>query len=279
MFMRTVLAAAAACAALAGCSSASGNSASTSGYWTEHRLLAAQEWRPHDWQAPSPGATPSPRQNVRTLRVGALFYGNSSGEHFCTASVVDSPGQNLIVTAAHCLNDGEGGGDKGNVVFVPAYADGQAPYGEWQPSRYVIDPRWTSGADPEFDVAFVVLKPLDGKNIQQVLSGNTIAFNSGYENKVRVTGYPASSDAPIACDNTTTRQDPDYLKFPCADFYGGTSGSPFVTGYNEQTGTGTLVGVLGGYEEGGSTPDVSYSDSLGDDIKKLYNEAIASQRS
>jgi V8-like Glu-specific endopeptidase len=287
------LLAAAAGVTLAGCSSGStatgsasagatqpvvqNASSAASGYWTEERLRSAQDFRPDGWQEPSAGAPPTARENAKTLRVGALFYKDSSGGHFCTGSVVDSSGGNVIETAAHCLNEGKGGADKSDIVFVPAYANGQTPYGEWEPAKYVMDSRWVNGADPGLDVAFVLLKQHQGKHIEQVLGGNTIAFNSGYQHKVRVTGYPASADAPITCDNSTTKQDPDYLRFPCANFYGGTSGSPFLTNYNAQTRTGTIVGVLGGYEEGGSTPDVSYSDNLGDAIKKLYDEAVATK--
>jgi V8-like Glu-specific endopeptidase len=283
---------------LAGCSSGSSSSGSAagaaspgasepvvasatpapSGYWTEQRLLAAQEWRPDHWSEPAGDSTPTAKEGVKTLRVGALFYGDgSSGNHFCTGSVVDSPGQDVIVTAAHCLNDGNGGANKTDVAFIPAYADGQTPYGIWQPARYVMDSRWVNSHDDNLDVAFVVLKPHDGKNVQDVLGGNKIEFNPSFDQKVRVTGYPASADAPIACDNSTGKKDPDYLSFACANFFGGTSGSPWVTNYNAQTRTGTIVGVLGGYEEGGSTPDLSYSDYLGNDVKQLYDEAIATQ--
>jgi V8-like Glu-specific endopeptidase len=277
--------------ALAGCSSGGSTAASTAtqppaavegsegsqapaGYWTKERLLAAEEYHPEDWTEPEEGSTPAAQQNAKTLRIGALFDSDSSGGHFCTAGVVNSPGHDVIVTAAHCLNSGNGGADKQNVAFVPAYADGQTPYGIWTPAKYFMDPRWVNGQDDRLDVAFVVLKPYEGKNIQDVLGGNTIAFNTSYQHKVRVTGYPASDDAPITCDNNTTEQPAGFLEFPCANFYGGTSGSPWLTDYNAQTRTGTIVGVLGGYEEGGSTPDISYSDDLGDDIKKLYDQAI-----
>jgi V8-like Glu-specific endopeptidase len=249
-----------------------------SGYWTEQRLLAAREWRPQDWSEPEQGKTPTAREGVKTLRVGALFYGDgSSGNHFCTGSVVNSPGQDVIVTAAHCLNDGKGGAGKNDIAFIPAYADGSSPFGVWQPAKFIMDPRWVKDHDDNLDVAFVVLKPHDGKNIQQVLGGNKIAFNPDYGQRVRVTGYPASANAPIACDNMTGKKDPDFMSFACANFFGGTSGSPWVTNYDAQTRTGTIVGVLGGYEEGGSTPDLSYSDYLGGDIKKLYDEAMATR--
>ena len=41
-----------------------------------------------------------------TAAVGALFTRKANGtlgSHFCTASVVKSPGENLLITAAHCM--------------------------------------------------------------------------------------------------------------------------------------------------------------------------------
>lgn len=192
------LAVALAAVALGGCSSAGStpHAALGPGYWSRQRLLGAQVWRAR--RHPSPGSTPSPRENAKTLRVGALFDSDSSGDHFCTASVVDSPGHNVLITAAHCVNAGTGGANKSNVSFIPGYANGQSPNGMWTPARYVLDPRWVNGADPDLDVAFIVLKPLNGKNIQDVLGGNDIAFNTGFDHFVRVTGYPSSADAPIA---------------------------------------------------------------------------------
>ena len=38
---------------------------------------------------------------------------------------------------------------------------------------------------------------------------------------------------------------------------GGTSGSPWVRNFNARTGTGTIVGVIGGYQQGGDLPAVS----------------------
>jgi V8-like Glu-specific endopeptidase len=201
--------------------------------------------------------------------VGALFEHDGSGDHFCTASVVDSPGHNVLVTAAHCVNDGRGGADKENIAFVPAYSDGNEPFGVWAPQRYVLDSRWVQGHNENYDVAFVALKPHEGKNIQDVLGGNMVEFNSGYRHYVRVTGYPSGVGAPITCDNWTSEQD-GYLKFECGGYYGGTSGSPWVTDYDTQTRTGKVVGVLGGYLEGGSVHNISFSSYLGDDIKKLY---------
>jgi len=273
---RIAAAAAAVLLATAGCASAGPGPALGSGYWTRHRLIGAEGFRGGRFTLPSPGSTPTPRQDAFAPKVGALFDSDSSGDHFCTASVVSSPAGNVLITAAHCINSGTGGANRSNVVFIPEYANGSSPAGTWTPERYVLDPRWVNGADPDLDVAFIVLKPLNGKNIQDVLGGNQIAFNAGYQHLVRVAGYPDSDSAPISCLSWTSEQSQTQLKFNCADFTGGTSGSPWISRVDPQTRTGTIVGVIGGYQEGGNTPQVSYSAYLNGDIEKLYNEAISS---
>jgi V8-like Glu-specific endopeptidase len=275
-------------AALAGCSSGHGTPPAAGalpglgalpgveGYWTAHRLLGAQSWRFGHRPLPSPGSTPSPRENVHVPKVGALFTSGNGGDHFCTASVVDSPGHDLLVTAAHCVNSGTGGANRSDIAFIPDYANGQTPDGIWTPARFVLDPKWVNGADPDFDVAFIVLKPLNGKNIQDVLGANQIAFDTGYTHLVRVAGYPDTASAPISCLNWTSEQSTTQLKFACDNFTGGTSGSPWISRFDPVARTGTIVGVIGGYQQGGDTADVSYSTYFNDNIKQLYDEAITS---
>ena len=60
---------------------------------------------------------------------------------------------------------------------------------------------------------------------------------------------------------------------------GGTSGSPWVTHFDRLTRTGTIVGVIGGYQEGGDTAAVSYSSYLGSAVQHLYQEAEAASAS
>ena len=60
-----------------------------------------------------------------TPAVGALFTTSAGklGRHFCTATVVNSPAGDLVITAAHCVSGTSG------VVFVPGYDNGTTPYG------------------------------------------------------------------------------------------------------------------------------------------------------
>jgi V8-like Glu-specific endopeptidase len=263
-------------ALLSGCGAEStGSPAAGVGYWTRSRLLGAQPSR--KWplpETPSPGATPSAHSpELAAPRVGALFSHNASGNHFCTASVVASPGHDLLITAAHCIHGGKGAGYHTDIVFIPGYQDGSEPFGVWTPSALLVDPQWADSSDPDFDVGFVVLRPLDGKNIQDVLGANQIGFDAGFTNLVRVTGYPSSANAPVTCLNWTSQQSATQVKFQCAGFFGGTSGSPWMTRFDPGTRTGTIVGVIGGYQEGGDTDAISYSVYLNGDIRSLYQQA------
>jgi V8-like Glu-specific endopeptidase len=253
------------------------------GYWTKSRFLGARPMggvgyqqanaHPVRCQARPAGCLPA----GQALRVGALFFHGVDGSHYCTASVVASPGRDLLITAAHCINSGKGGGYRQDIVFVPDYRDGQAPFGMWNPARLVVAPQWASSSDPSLDVGFIVLKPHDGENIQQVLGGSQLRIDSGYRFLVRVTGYPASGSAPVTCVHLTSRQSASQLRFDCGGYTGGTSGSPWVTHLDPLTRTGTIVGVIGGYQQGGDTPAISYSAYLGDAVQRLYQQAVADE--
>jgi V8-like Glu-specific endopeptidase len=224
---------------------------------------------------PLPGQTPDARTAQVALRVGALFEHDASGDHFCTASVVTSPGKDLLVTAAHCINGGDGSGYQTDIVFIPGYRDGATPYGIWTPQRLLVAPQWANSADPDYDVGFVVLQPLNGENIEQVLGANQLGDDSRYQYLVRVTGYPSSGGTPITCTNWTSRQSATQLRFNCGGYTGGTSGSPWVTDFDPRSRTGTIVGVIGGYQEGGDTATTSYSAYFGGGVHQLYEQAIA----
>jgi V8-like Glu-specific endopeptidase len=261
-----------------GCSAAPGAGSPASaaeGFWNSARLASAQPLYGGPRNVPLAGQTPSAHTAAGALRVGALFEQDASGGHYCTASVVASPGEDLLITAAHCINGGDGAGYMSNIVFIPDYRDGSEPYGVWTPRRLLVAPQWADSADPDFDVGFVVLQPRDGENIQQVLGANQLGFNAGYHNLVRVTGYPSSDGAPITCVNWTSQQSVTQLRFDCDGYADGTSGSPWVTRFDPRSRTGTIVGVIGGYQEGGDTPSVSYSAYFGSGIQQLYSQATA----
>ena len=277
---------AAGCAALAGCGragstaagSTAGGPASASG---AHPVTLTVSGSPRAWSkerfekalSEHGGTSHAAKATTSNARVGAIFSQGVDGDHFCTASVVHSAAGDLLVTAAHCVHGGQGGGYGSDLVFVPDYRDGSAPDGQWPVTRIVVDPRWISSSDPDLDVAFVTVGQVGGRSIEQVLGGNTLGIDKGFTKVVQITGYPSTASAPISCFNRTTQQSQYQMRIACTGFPGGTSGSPWLTSFDRTTRTGTVIGVIGGYQQGGDTADVSYSPYFDADVQTLYNEA------
>src|SRR5262249_29957124 len=102
----------------------------TGGAVTRAARLAASTVRTVGRHAPK-----APQGAVRAGRfagsapVGALFKITAGrlGPHFCSAAVVDSPTNDLVVTAAHCVS----GHSADRIAFVPDYHADRKPYGVW----------------------------------------------------------------------------------------------------------------------------------------------------
>ncbi|MFG2914523.1 trypsin-like serine peptidase [Kitasatospora sp. NPDC048298] len=199
-------------------------------------------------------------------RVGTLSIRTAQGPRACTASVVHSPRGNLLVTAAHCVQSRRIGLLDG-LVFTPGYRNGYTPYGTWPVKAITVDPRWETEDDPEYDVAFVTVGMLDGREIEDTVGGNPLGTGQGFGLSVSVTGYPNESDEPITCAVRTSSQSPTQERFDCGGYTDGTSGSPWVTA------NGAVVGVIGGYQEGGDTPGTSYSVAFDQRVADLYRKA------
>jgi hypothetical protein len=206
-----------------------------------------------------------------TPAVGALFTvtsGGGLGAHFCSASVVDSPARDLVITAAHCV------GGSGQVAFVPGYDNGLMPYGIWRVTRVVVDQSWIASANVNADVAFLTVTGQDGAKIQDITGGERLGIGQAAGQYVRVIGYPQATNVPIKCGNLVHAFSPTQFVFDCGGYTDGTSGGPLLEDVNPVTGLGTVIGVIGGYQQGGDTPSVSYAARFGTLVADLYKTAI-----
>ncbi|MGW4482876.1 trypsin-like serine peptidase [Amycolatopsis sp. NPDC004368] len=219
-------------------------------------------------------ASPAPKPpRPEYAAVGALFL---NGAHYCTASVVHSDRGDELLTAGHCLHDGAGGTYFTGVTFAPGFHDGVAPFGFWAVGDELVAPGWAEHSDPDLDVGFATAHQL-GTNgpLETVTGANRLGTNGPFARPVTVTGDPDGSDLPAVCTTTTAKQDTYQLRVACAGFATGTSGGPFVTDADQRTKLGTVVGVVGGFETGGDTDDVSYSSYFDGDVTALYRQATS----
>jgi V8-like Glu-specific endopeptidase len=186
--------------------------------------------------------------------------------------VINSPHGDLLITAAHCAT-----GRSGTIVFVPGYDGGTPPYGKWTVTKVYVDRAWKSSANPDDDVAILqVSQPGSSVPVEDVTGADRLATRApATRTLVQMIGYPDSAHQPITCQNWLKEPMTDQLEFDCGAYTDGTSGGPFLTDINATTGQGTVVGVIGGYEQGGDTPQVSYSAVLGGNVAALFKTAVA----
>jgi V8-like Glu-specific endopeptidase len=211
-----------------------------------------------------------------TAAVGALFTRKANGtlgSHFCTASVVDSPGRDLLITAAHCMARRSLGPATG-VVFAPGYHNGKFPHGTWLITAVYVNSGWEQDQNPNDDVAFLVAgRP--GTHIQRHTGGETLMVGQPSQ-VVQVIGYPDGTNQPISCTARARNFDKAReMVFDCDDYTNGTSGGPFLAHVSSKTGDGWVIGVIGGYQEGGDNPDISYSPRFFSAVENLYQTAVA----
>jgi hypothetical protein len=220
-------------------------------------------------QVPTPSGTSQPFGGTGT--VGALFTITSAGKlnhHFCTATVVHSEHGDLAVTAAHCM------GRPGTIAFVPGYADGRAPYGTWTVTAVYTGAAWRSSKDPDDDVAFLRISRSGKRPLEAVTGAEQLGSSPKPPALVEVVAYPAKSGRPVWCVNWLSYHRPAQLQFDCGGYPNGTSGGPFLSGLSP-AGKGTVVGVIGGDDQGGPSASVSYSPVFGPAVIALYRQAQA----
>lgn len=211
---------------------------------------------------------------VVLLSLGIFGYGR------CSGTAVRSPNKSVVITAAHCLNNGED--DEwfpGAAVFIPAYRYGQRPFGVF-PVRWIDTTKWwrASEGSPNYDVgAMVVGRNGSGQLLGDAVGGAKIAWSLKRNQSFAVHGYPA--EEPF--DGETQRvcgaapyfgHDPHSLGFPgplnlavgCGTTGGASGGGWLIRG-------DTLNGVTSyGYFDHESP---NYGPYFGKEVARLYGRA------
>jgi V8-like Glu-specific endopeptidase len=243
-------------------------------FWTPSQMAAA---------APAPALSPasagpavSPPRGIPTARqfngvltVGALFFTTRRTVHFCTASVVDSTHEDLVITAAHCVYSG---GFASNIEFVPGFHSGREPRGAWVVKTITVATGWVRSQNQNLDFAFLAVAPPRGtrRPIQQVTGGLRLGISRPYRRPIEVVGYNNTDSRPVECATHSFRFEANQMEFYCHDFRDGTSGAPWIIHYDSRNGTGDVFGVIGGFEQGGLLEWASYSSYFGRPALDLY---------
>ncbi|MFD6938577.1 trypsin-like serine peptidase [Streptomyces goshikiensis] len=117
--------------------------------------------------------------------------------------------------------------------------------------------RNTMKATSDLDYAFtkVSLSP-SGKKVQDVVGANTLARTPRFDQAVTMIGYPKvkhnPEGHPVRCPaRTNALPGFNQMRVECAGMWGGVSGGPWFSKIKWETGTGEIIGNVGGYYGGG----------------------------
>ncbi|WP_284741486.1 trypsin-like serine peptidase [Amycolatopsis sp. RTGN1] len=251
-------------------------------HWTPERM---RQWVGDDSLPPAekigrewPGPVPA--------GVGRLFFTAVPGvDESCTATVVPSATKDVALTAGHCVNGGLDRFDNPikivNVVFVPGYDHGKAPHGVFPVRAFAWSNTYSGPMSGTDDDAVIALDPVDGRHVADVAGTQDVSF-ARPPSPVDTTmlGYPVSQaaggealfscarPATLKANSVTTTWNTD------CDLAGGSSGGPWLRGFDPATGRGTIFSVTsrGTMTEDGVTTDLSGA-AFTDPVRALYERA------
>jgi len=206
---------------------------------------------------------------------GRVFFTYQGRQASCSGNAVTSGNKSVVMTAGHCVK--LEGAWHTDWVFVPAYDNGNAPFGTWTAKATMSTPQWEASEDINFDVGAAVVNPLNGQSLTDVVGGQGVAFNQARGQDMFAFGWPAADPYDgtqmIYCSGTTfDALISDGIGMTC-DMTGGSSGGPWFQEFDEATGAGVQNSV-NSYKIN-LIPTWMFGPYFGTDAQNLYNRAAA----
>jgi V8-like Glu-specific endopeptidase len=208
-----------------------------------------------------------------TGRVFFTFQGRTAS---CSGSAVTSINKSTVITAGHCVK--LEGAFHTNWVFVPAYNNGNAPFGTWSARQLLATPQWVATENINFDIGAAVVNTLNGQSLTDVVGGQGVAFNQARGQNMYAFGYPAAAPYDgtrlIYCSGRVFNAFLSTGIGMTCNMTGGASGGPWFLGFSETTGLGT-VNSVNSYKIN-LIPTWMFGPYFGTDAQNVYNTAQSS---
>ena len=245
-------------------------------YWTQARLRAAV---PRDFARSGSSFVPLARPGgggsssvtgASWTKGGAILRGSGkvyfvmgSSAYVCSGAVANDArsGKSLVLTAAHCAFDEAAGSFATNWLFIPEFDSAptftcaNTKYGCWTAEALVVHRGYATAGGfntqaTVHDFAFAVVGN-GGKSGTAQLDATVGSFGIAFSgvstgNKLYAFGYPAAGkyhgdDLVYCAGNISTDGLNQNLTWAMGcGMTGGSSGGPWLSGFSESTGSGTL---------------------------------------
>lgn len=214
------------------------------------------------------------RSEAPVKHIGKVFFTLAGANYVCSGNSVSAGNKSTVATAGHCLNEGPGTFAT-NFVFVPAYENGTAPYGQWTATSLHAPTQWSSSGDMAYDTGFAVVgRNASGQALADVVGASAVAFNQARGLTYKSFGYPAASpfngETLKSCAGTASNDsyNPQFKTqgIPC-DMTGGSSGGPWFIGASSSGAQNSVNSY--GYDRSA----VMYGPYWGSVIQQAYTSA------
>ncbi len=122
--------------------------------------------------------------------VGKVFFSLGGSNYVCSGSAI---GNKAVLTAGHCVSDGGKKKWATNWTFVPAYKDGDKPYGSWPAFWLTTFNAWLNNKQWGRDVGFATVTNQGGKTLEETVGSLGFAWNYSRMQHWNLFGYPSGS--------------------------------------------------------------------------------------
>lgn len=219
------------------------------------------------------GKPTKPASEPTVSHIGKVFFTLGGADYVCSGNAVVSANESTVSTAGHCVNEGPGTFAT-KWVFVPAYDNGNAPYGTFAATELVAPTEWTSGGDITYDTAFAVVSDQSGVSLTDQVGASGVAFNQPRGEFYTAFGYPAASpfngQTLESCSGSAI-DDPygqSMSQGISCDMTGGSSGGPWFLG----SGSGGYQNSVNSFGYSG-VRNTMFGPYWGSVIEQAYQEA------
>lgn len=211
--------------------------------------------------------------------VGKVFFSSGGGNYVCSGS---SAGNHAVLTAGHCVAEGDGVNWHDDWAFVPAYYSGQAPYGTWYAYYLLTTSSWFNSGSFCRDVGFAAVSEIGGISLADKVGYLGFSYNKTRVQHFDAFGFPAAApysgkylvqteasfaeeDSPGCTPNTIGIGSPQT---------GGSSGGPWIgTFYPDKAGKMNYANGVNSYKYTGYNYEM-FSPYFDSEIKKLRDQAV-----
>ena len=136
------------------------------------------------------GQVPPAEMTTYPYSANGRLYGTfrPGGPYSCSATVINSPSRSVVLTAGHCVYERKLGWAR-NIVFVPAYLQGEQPFGTWKATRVAATRGWVRSENFHGDYSAIKLSSPSGP-VGEVVGEEGLVWNQPREQLFQAIGYP-----------------------------------------------------------------------------------------